>query len=210
MERGRTGKKKASSTPASRFDEAYFDRYYGDPRTRVTAAEDTREVVRAVASLARFWTLPLQSALDLGAGVGHWRTALEAEVPRLRYIGVDISDAACRRYGHLRKDIARWRLKEQFDLVVCQGVLQYLDDADAERAIENIAAMAGGLFYLEVLTKRDVAEVVDLTRSDVDVHLRTGAWYRQRLKPHFVTLGCGLFHSRKADGVFFEMELAGK
>lgn len=199
-------KTSSKSAPASRFDEAYFSRYYGDPRTRVVGAEEVSRLVRAITSLAAFWGLPVHSVLDLGAGIGLWKTALAREAPKATYRGVDLSKVACEKYGHEPRDIASWRARGTFDLVVCQGVLQYLDDADAAKAIENIAAMAGGLFYLEVLTKHDVAEVADLARTDAAVHLRSGAWYRKRLAPHFVMLGCGLWHSRKAEGVFFELE----
>lgn len=174
----------------------------------MTGELEVARLVRAITSLAAFWGLPLSSALDVGAGVGLWKAALAREAPELVYRGVDLSPLATERYGHERRDIARWRARSRFDLVVCQGVLQYLDDADAERAIENVAAMSRGLLYLEALTRLDVAEVADLDRTDAAVHLRTGAWYRKRLDAHFVALGCGLWHSRRAQGVFFELERA--
>ncbi len=198
----------AGSSPPARFDEAYFDRYYGDPRTRVQGPDEVGHLARAVSSLAAFWTLPLETALDVGAGAGLWRDALLRDRPSLRYRGVDLSPVACARYGHEARDISRWRAPDRFDLVICQGVLQYLDDKDAEAAIENLGAMAGGLLYLEALTRHDADEVVDLTRSDVAVHLRTGAWYRKRLARKFREVGCGLYYARGAGGVFFELEAA--
>jgi predicted TPR repeat methyltransferase len=201
-------KRSRTSAPASRFDAGYFDHYYGDPRTRVQGPAEVGALARAIAALADFWHLPLDSALDLGAGVGLWKKALRKERPDLEYRGVDLSPVACARYGHEQRDIARWRADERFDLIVCQGVLQYLDDRDAAAALRNIAAMARGLLYLEALTKQDVEEVVDLDRTDADVHLRTGSWYRTRLSRDFVELGCGLFSARRAHGVFFELEHA--
>ena len=200
--------KPKGSSPASRFDEKYFRRYYGDEKTRVTGEKEISQLVRAVVSLAGFWGLPLGNALDLGAGVGHWKRALARELPRLSYRGVDLSPVACARYGHVQASIASYRVKEHFDLVICQGVLQYLDDKDAAAALRNIGAMAGGLLYLEALTKHDVDEVADLTRTDADVHLRTGAWYRKRLAKDFITLGCGLYAARRAGAMFFELEQA--
>lgn len=190
----------------NRFDEAYFDRYYEDPKTRVQGPDEVGRLVRGVCSLAAFWSIPLTDALDIGAGPGLWRQALARELPALAYQGVDISPTACERYGHEQRDVSSWRARHRYDLVICQGVLQYLDDEAAEAAIENIAAMSGGLLYLEVLTRRDVREVADLERSDTAVHLRTGPWYRQRLKKYFITLGCGLFCAREAGTLFFEME----
>ena len=189
-----------------RFDEAYFDRYYEDPKTRVQGPDEVGRLARGVCAFASFWNLPLGDALDIGAGPGLWKQALAREVPSLNYKGIDVSPTACERYGHELRDISSWRSRHRHDLVICQGVLQYLDDEAAESAIDNIGAMSGGLLYLEVLTRRDVREVADLERSDTAVHLRTGAWYRQRLKRHFVTLGCGLFCSREAGTLFFELE----
>ena len=193
-------------SPPERFDEAYFERYYGDPKTRVQGPDEVAQLARAVAALAAFWGLPLETALDVGAGAGFWREALRRERPGLRYRGVDISPTACARYGHEPRDIGAWRADERFDLIICQGVLQYLDDRRAAQALENLSAMAEGLLYLEALTRQDVDEVVDLRRSDTAVNLRSGAWYRKRLAPHFVTLGCGLFYARRGEGVFFELE----
>lgn len=198
-----------SSAPPNRFDSAYFQKYYEDPATRVQGPDDVARLARAVCSLAAFWSIPLESALDIGAGPGLWREALRREVPGLVYRGVDLSPVACERYGHEPRDISSWRARRRFDLIICQGVLQYLDDDAAEAALENIAAMAGGLLYLEALTRRDVREVADLERSDTNVHLRTGAWYRKRLGKHFVTLGCGLFYAHSGGALFFELETSG-
>jgi hypothetical protein len=68
--------------------------------------------------------------------------------------------------------------------------------------------MTRSLLYLEALTRHDVDEVVDLDRSDTAVHLRTGAWYRERLARHYVSLGCGIFCSKLATHPFFELETA--
>ena len=94
--------------------------------------------------------MQLGNALDLGAGVGHRKRALAREQPRLANRGVDLSPVACARYGHVQASIASYRVKELFDLVICQGVLQYLDDKDAAAALRNIGAMAGGLVWYYV------------------------------------------------------------
>ncbi|MFT3765773.1 MAG: hypothetical protein QM820_09680 [Minicystis sp.] len=92
--------------------------------------------------------------------------------------------------------------------MVCQGVLQYLADADAARAIDNIAAMCRGFLYLEAITKRDMREACDREATDVAVHLRTGAWYRKRLGEHFIAVGCGLYYVKDGPLVFYELEQA--
>jgi hypothetical protein len=53
-----------------------------------------------------------------------------------------------------------------------------------------------------------VAEAADLERTDTDVHLRPGDWYRRRLGRHFVQVGAGLWASRRAGLVLWELEAA--
>ena len=62
----------------------------------------------------------------------------------MRYVSTDASPYACQQYGHKLRDIAVWRGRDRFDLVVCQGVLPYLSDAQCAAAIENLAAMCRG------------------------------------------------------------------
>ena len=95
--------------------------------------------------------------------------------------------------------------RERFDLVVCHSVLQYLDDAAAERAIDNIGHMCRGLLYLEVVTKGDLP-ILDLEKSDTRMDLRTGRWYRTRLGRHFFQVGAGLWASRRSPVQLFELE----
>jgi hypothetical protein len=90
--------------------------------------------------------------------------------------------------------------------VVCQGVLQYLDDAASASAIENLAAGCRGLLYLEAVTRHDLLEVVDAERTDTSIHARTGDWYRERLDPHFAQVGAGLWAARSAGIPLYELE----
>jgi hypothetical protein len=92
------------------------------------------------------------------------------------------------------------------DLVVCQGVLQYLEDAACSRAIVNLAAACGALLYLELPTAGDLDEVIDPDATDLDVHWRTGSWYRRRLGRHFRSIGGGLYVTRAAGLHFYELE----
>jgi SAM-dependent methyltransferase len=189
-----------------RFDAAYYARHYRG-RSRVHSAAEVARLCTAVTGYADWLGLPLRRVLDVGAGPGLWRDWFARERPAVRYRSVDLSRYACDRFGHERRDIARWRARTRFDLVVCQGVLQYLPDADAARAIGNLAAMCGGLLYLEALTRRDLREVADPARSDVAVHARSGAWYRARLGRHFRQVGAGLWAARRSGIVFWELEV---
>jgi hypothetical protein len=194
---------------ASRFDAAYYRRHYAG-RSRVHSAREIARLASGVAGLAAWLGVEVASVLDVGAGPGLWRGWFRRHRPAVRYRSTDFSPYACARYGHERRDISRWRSRERYDLVVCQGVLQYLDDAAAARAIENLGAMCRGLLYLEAITAHDLAEIVDPAATDTAVHGRTGAWYRRRLAPHFVQVGAGLWAARRAGLAFYELEAAAR
>ena len=196
--------------PTERFGAAYFDRFYEDRKTRVHGKAQIAHLARGVTEMIAWFGGELHAVLDVGAGPGLWRDWFAAHKKETRYVSTDVSAYACARYGHVQRDIARWRGKERYDLVVCQGVLQYLPDGDAEQAIENLAAMCRGFLYLEAITTRDLREACDREATDVDVHARPGAWYRARLGKRFVTLGCGLYAEREAPLVFYELEQAGR
>jgi SAM-dependent methyltransferase len=152
---------------------------------------------------------PGDSVLDVGAGTGLWRGWFAAERPRVAYRSVDVSDYACRRYGHEQADISRWRPDTPSDLVVCQGVLQYLDDEACSRAVGNLAAACSALLYLEVPTAGDLRDVIDTDATDLDIYWRTGSWYRRRLGRHFRAIGGGLYAARAAGLHFYELETVG-
>lgn len=188
------------------FDADYYERYYGSAHTRVHSAEEVGKLCTAVVSFIEWWGYPLDSVLDVGAGVGIWRDWFARHRPKVAYRSTEVSAHACRQYGHEQRDITRWRSSETYDLVVCQGVLPYLDDDGATKAIENLAAMTGGFLYLEAITKRDIREVCDEERTDVQVYARTGAFYRSRLSAHYVEVGCGIWCKRDAGVLFYELE----
>ncbi len=188
-----------------RFDAAYYRRHY-EGRDRVHSAREVARLAAGVEGLAGWLGLPVRSVLDVGAGPGFWRAWFRRHRPSVRYVSTDASPWACARYGHELRDISRWRPRRRFDLVVCQGVLQYLDDAAAERAVVNLGEACRGLLYLEVVTAHDLAHVVDEVRSDTSIHARSGAWYRQRLGRHFRQVGAGLWASLRAPLAFYELE----
>lgn len=189
-----------------RFDAAYFDRYYESKQTRVHGPEEIARLAGGVAGMVGWLGGELRSVLDIGAGPGLWRDWFRRNRPEVRYVSTDVSPYACEKYGHEQRDIARWQSKEHFDLIVCQGVLQYLSDDDASEAIHNMGAMCAGFLYLEAITKRDLRENCDRAATDVDVHARTGAWYRERLKASFDQVGGGLWYITDGPLVFYELE----
>jgi hypothetical protein len=191
-----------------RFDERYYRRFYESKKTRVSGAEEVSHLCSGVVGMMRWLGAGVASVLDVGAGTGLWRDWFAEHLPHVRYRSIEVSEYACARYGHERRDIAVWRADEEFDLVVCQGVLPYLSDADATRAIDNLGAMAKGFLYLEAITARDLDAVCDRELTDTSVHARSGAFYRARLAKHFVQLGCGLFYAKRGRLHFYELEQA--
>jgi len=189
-----------------RFDAAYYRRFYGrqpvHDRRRIAVLAD------GVFSLASWWRVPIRSVLDVGAGKGYWRDWLSARHPRVSYHGIDASEYACRRYHHEHADVASWVPPRRYDLVVCQSVLQYLDDSSAARAIDTLADACRGLLFVDVPTIADRDNVIDPSSTDLDVHWRTGAWYRKRLSVGFKEIGAGIWLSQRSTAVFFELERA--
>jgi hypothetical protein len=188
------------------FDERYYRRYYRNARTRVHGKKEIARLCTAISSLLDWWGHPIANVIDVGAGVGLWRDWFRENRPRTRYRSTEVSSYACEKFGHEQRDITRWHADETFDLVVCQGVLPYIDDAGCARAIDNLATMTRGFLYLEAVTKRDLSEVVERARTDVEVHERTGDWYRKRLSRRFVQVGAGLWAKKGARVLFYELE----
>jgi 2-polyprenyl-3-methyl-5-hydroxy-6-metoxy-1,4-benzoquinol methylase len=188
------------------FDADYFRRFYESRRTRVYGREQVAHLARGVTGLVQWFGGEIERVLDVGAGTGLWGDWLREHMADVHYRSVDVSEYACRRYGHEWRDISRWRARERFDLVVCQGVLPYLDDEACARAVANMAAMCRGFLYLEAITSRDLREVCDRARTDVSVRARPASFYRRILKQSFEPLGCGLHHVRGGEKVFYDLE----
>lgn len=186
-----------------RFDANYYDRFYGD--AGVHDHERIGHLATAVHELCAWWSVTPNSVLDVGAGVGMWRDWYRMHHPAVEVLSVDISEHACAQWGHERRDIATWAPAEPFDLVICHGVVHYLDDASADAALANLALATRYVLYLELPTAHDLAMVVDPAHTDMDVHARTGEWYRERLRPSFQQAGAGLW-VRRGTVPLYELE----
>jgi hypothetical protein len=191
---------------AASFDASYFRRYYESRRSRVYGSEQIAHLAGGITGLIQWFGGEIERVLDVGAGIGLWREWFAARMPAVRYRSVDVSAYACAKYGHERRDITAWRAREKFDLIICQGVLPYLDDDACAKAVANMGAMCRGFLYLEAITARDLREVCDRTRTDVSVRARPAAFYRRLLAGTFEPLGCGLFHVRGGDIAFYDLE----
>jgi 2-polyprenyl-3-methyl-5-hydroxy-6-metoxy-1,4-benzoquinol methylase len=188
------------------FDEAFFERYYGDPATRVADAGDAERLAGLIAGVLHYLELPVCRILDAGCGTGLLREPLERLFPKARYEGLEVSPYLCRRHGWLQGSLADHLARQPYDLVVCHDVLQYLDDASAARAIRNLARLSRGALYLSVLTRRDWRHAADQSRTDRGVHLRDVDWYRRRLRRGFHHVAAGVHLSRALQPILWELE----
>lgn len=188
------------------FDEAYYEKFYKNRRTRVADRESCELLAGFVFSYLDYLRMPLRRVLDIGCGTGLWRREVRRRSPGARYVGVEHSEHACSKYGWEKGSVIDYRTEEEFDLVICQGVLQYLDDTEAAAALENLARLAPAALYLEVLTSEDWERNCNREITDGHVHLRSIAWYRERLRPHFRNCGGGLLLAKAAPAVLYEIE----
>jgi hypothetical protein len=102
----------------------------------------------------------------------------------MRYVGVDPSEYAVRRFGRHRniilgsaESLDTLALRGPFDVVIASGVLNFLSDAALRRAAHNVARLTNGLAFLELFTTTD--DVVGDTRG---WHRRSASYYRQLLR----------------------------
>lgn len=191
------------------FDARYYSRFYVEPATRLDAQDHVEHLIAGIVHLIEFWRYPLRRVLDVGAGTGGWGAWFRLHRPSVIVRGVDISAHACATYGHELRDISAWHDDEAHDLVVCNGVLAYLGDDAATRAIENLAAMSDNFLYLTTRTAEDVAAgTLDLDRSDPVGFMRPAQFYRDRLEGYFRPIGAGLWQAHTAPEQLLRLERA--
>jgi SAM-dependent methyltransferase len=167
-----------------RYDRAYFDKWYRGAQRVNSAAEVRRKVSLAVAVTEYFIQEPLKSVLDIGCGEGAWLGHLQALRPNVEYMGLDPSEYVVRRFGQKRNirqasfgELPSLRIAKKFDLVICSDVLHYVAEDEIRAGIAEIARVANGLAFIEVLTKEDdiVGDLRDLTRRPVAWYIKTFA-----------------------------------
>jgi SAM-dependent methyltransferase len=189
------------------FDQSYFERFYLNSETRVADPEDYYRLGRFLLAYLDFLSLEITDVLDLGCGIGHWKTVLRTLEPEIQYQGVEISQFLCQQYGWEQGSLPSYRPSKPCDLLICQGVLQYLGDKDAKKSIEAFSEITEGALYLEALTEEDWKENCDQDKTDGKVSLRTGDWYRRKLRETgFLNCGGGLFVRSDTGIVLYELE----
>jgi SAM-dependent methyltransferase len=195
-----------AAAPANNFSAAYFKKFYLNAATRVVTPTEMRSRAALIASALTQCQIPVRRILDAGCGIGLLRQPFKEYLPRARYTGVEASDYLCERFGWTRGSIVDFTPRHPFDLVVCYDVLQYLTNREAAAAIANLGLLSRAALYVSALTTEDWRENCDRTRTDRAVHLRSGAWYRQRLKKSFRYIGFGIWVRRNVTAILWEME----
>jgi SAM-dependent methyltransferase len=195
-----------SSRAVAAFDRGYYQKYYFNPRTAVTSRHETNARARLVTAYAGHIGAPVRRILDAGCGTGMLRAPLLRAFPRALYVGIEVSEYLCKRYGWIRSSIEDYTTAHPFDLVICYDVLQYLSDRQAARALNVLGDVCLGLLYFTALTSEDWQENCDRRRTDSKVHLRPAAWYRTRLRRKFREVGAGFWIRQGAPLVTWSLE----
>jgi len=162
-----------------RYDRAYFDHWYRR-RNRVSSKDDVRrKVALAIAACEYFQRRRIRSVLDVACGEGAWQPHIKALRPRVKYLGLDPSEYAVRRFGTKRNirrasfdQLPSARLRGPFDLVVCSDALHYINDDEIRAGLPELVRVAGSVLFLEVLTADD-----DIIGDLNGMIRRPAAWY---------------------------------
>ena len=180
------------------YDQRYFDKWYRNPRYRVKSPQElTRQAAFVVGAAEHMLGRTVRTVLDVGCGEGNWLAPLRRMRPHIRYTGVDSSEYAVSRYGAARNirlgtidSLDGLRLRKDYDLILCVGMLNYLKPAQLATGLAHLYDRAGGLVYLELFTGADRGVFGDT----MGTRLRSPAWYRARIREAgFVSLGMHCF-----------------
>ncbi len=195
-----------------RYDKAYFDRWYRDPRYRVNTPTVVRRKVRLALGIAEILLQrPVRRVLDVGCGEAPWRSHLLDERPNLEYIGIDSSDYVVRRYGRSRNirhgtlgTLGALHIDGAFDLVVCCDMLQYVPNDELAPGLRAVAALLDGVAYLEAFTNVD-----ELEGDTRHWHPRTPAFYRRTFRDAGLTsVGMHCYVGERLHGATLALERA--
>ena len=186
------------------YDRAYFQTWYRDPKKAIVRRADLeRKVTMALGAAEHLVGRSVESVLDVGCGEGSWQPILRRLRPRLKYLGLDTSEYAIRRYGRPRNlrpgswgDLAGLRVGGPFDLVVCSDALHYVPTKEFLRGLGGLPALVGGVTYLDFLTSDDDLET-GLEGDLVEFRKRTAAWYRKKVRATgLVECGLGIWAAK--------------
>jgi SAM-dependent methyltransferase len=168
------------------YDQRYFDKWYRNPRYRVKSSHElTRQVTFVVAATEHLLGRSVRTVLDVGCGEANWLAPLRRLRPRVQYTGVDTSEYVVSRFGASRNvrlgaidTMDQLRLRKDYDLILCVGMLNYLEPAQLRAGLANLYQLAQGVVYLELFTSADRGVFGDTGGA----WLRSPTWYRARIR----------------------------
>ena len=198
------------SASATLFDEAYYQRFYFDKKTSVVDPQHMERLGTFVSSYLKYLRVPVQRVLDVGCGIGLWKGIIEQHFPGASYQGVEFSPYLCERFGWQQGSVVDYAASEPFDLVICQGVLPYLNPHDLKAALLNLGRLSKGALYVEAVSREDYEQdIIDEDLTDNRVFRHRAELYRRGLRQGYVEVGGGLWLSREAEVPMFALEHVG-
>ena len=189
-----------------RFDAAYYERFYFEPATRVAEPAYFDRLAGFVTAYLDLLGCRVSTVLDAGCGAGLLHPGLRRAWPAVEVHAIDASEWACKRYGWQHDTIESFQPPHDYDLVICQDVLQYLDRNAADAALRKLMALARVALFFGVLTQEDWRDNCDQERTDDVAHLRSARWYAKRLRQEFHNAGGGLYIRRDTDVVLYALD----
>ena len=177
------------------YDGPYFQRWYRDPRTRVTTARALERKVHLALSAAEYMLgRRVRTVLDVGCGEARWYVALKRIRRGIEYMGVESSDYAVEAFGTSRNvrrgsfgTLKTLRLRGPYDLIVCADMLQYVPTEDLAPGLREIRRLLGGVAYIEAYAREDDME------GDMDGwNFRSAAALKRAFRAAGLT-HCGLY-----------------
>lgn len=200
------------------YDRAYFQTWYRDPKKAIVRRADLeRKVAMALGAAEHLIGRAVESVLDVGCGEASWQPILKARRPRLRYLGLDTSDYAVRRFGRSHNvrpgswgQLAELRFGGPFDLFVCSDALHYVPTREFLRGLEGLRELVGGVAYLDFLTADD--DLATGLEGDLQgLQRRAASWYRRKLRAAgLVECGLGIWAANDLAPALTAMEVVAR
>lgn len=189
------------------FNEAYYQRFYLDEATQAVSIQEQQRQVNLIHAYVAYLQIDIKSVLDIGCGLGQFLTSLQKVLPNATTTGVEVSDYLCQKHGWHKGSVVDFGAPqgEQYDLVICNDVLAYLNNTDCTKAIDNLAKLTGQCLYLTILTEEDLP-ICDERTTDMRQQLRPSQWYKKRLAKHFCNVGGGLFIRKPVSVPIWQLE----
>ena len=109
--------------------------------------------------------------------------------------------------GWEQSTIVDFKTRRKFDLVICQDVMQYVNDKESVQSIRKLSRVCRGALYFDVPTVEDIRDAfLDEARTDREIYLRGARWYRTQLSKYFISAGGGVFVPKQSDTVVLALE----